>query len=156
MEKKMSTRTFVVDPGTGEVLTFPRDAVGMINASKIKIVRVPVLLANHQGLHVLELSSELCDLILSGVGDRDVLMQYAQLRESWRVDDESYDRFLRSQIKLPEPQDETEADLLGEGEDPWTDEQMEAHLARRKREGLKIDRSVLHKLGLTQMWDELP
>ena len=41
-------------------------------------------------------------------------------------------------------------------EDPWTDEQMEAHLARRKREGLEIDRSVLDRLGLSEMWDRLP
>src|SRR5690349_7705602 len=102
----MSKRTLVVDHETGKLLELPRDAAGMFNASKIKIVRVPMLLANDRGLHVIELSLELWDHILSGVKDPDVLMQYAQLRESWRVeDDESYDWFLRN---LPEPQDETE------------------------------------------------
>jgi hypothetical protein len=146
----MSKRTLVVDHETGKLLTLPRDAFGMFNASKIKTVRVPVLLANDDGFHVLELSWELWDHILSGVKDPDVLMQYARLRESWRVeDDESYDWFVRN---LPEPQDETE----GEDEDPWNDDEMKAHLARLKREGLNVDRSALQKLGLTQMWDELP
>jgi hypothetical protein len=133
----MTRKHIIVDHQTGKLFT-QLDAGGMFDAG-IKSVRVPVLLANDHGYHMVELPSEWCDRILSGVEDPDVLMQYAQLRGSWRVNDESYDRFLRSQIKLPEPQDETEADPIEEDECPWTEDEIEAWLAVRKQEGLKID-----------------
>jgi hypothetical protein len=134
----MTKRLFVVDHQTGKLFT-KLDAAGMFNAGKIKSIRVPMLLANDQGYHVLELPSELCDLMSSGVEDPEVLIQYAQLRGSWRVDDESYDRFVRGQTKLSEREDETEADPIEEDEYPWTEDEIEAFVAGRKREGLKID-----------------
>src|SRR5689334_22697739 len=115
----MTKRLFLVDHQTGKLFT-QLDAAGMFNAGKIKSVRVPMLLANDQGWHLLELSSELCDLISSGVENPEVLMQYAQLRASWRVDDESYARFLRG----PEREDKTEADPIEEDEYPWTEDEI--------------------------------
>jgi hypothetical protein len=133
-----STRFFAVDHQTGALLD-QLDAAGMLPINKLKSVRVPMLLPKDQGYHVLELFSEWSHLISSGVKDPEVLVQFAQLRASWRVDDECYDRFLQSQIKLPEREDETEADPIEEGEYPWTEDEIEAWLAVRKQEGLKID-----------------
>src|SRR5690349_4906254 len=105
----MSIKLFAVDHQTGKLITQLDDTAGMFYES----VRVPMLLGYQQGYHVLELPSEWCPLISSGLEHPGVLMQYAQLRSSWRVDEPSYDPFLPNQIKL-EREDETDADPIEE------------------------------------------
>jgi hypothetical protein len=84
------SKLFAVDHQTGDLLT-DLDAAGMLGAGRIKSARVPVLWAKDEGYHVFELLPEWGHLLAKGIKDPEVLLQFAKLRVSYRVDQRSHD-----------------------------------------------------------------